>query len=331
MLGNWNLFQLEVSAEDKKITEIFMDSKVADNGCMGEDLYDWMEQIIPSFAVSDYLYEGGSDHVAVISSTGDLPDYALKFVPYLLAEFVQTSRFQDLLQVHIIDAGGSEGMHCGDKFLIVSSWSSTENMEAAVRNCIADEEGYDVECTNIDFDSIIAEYLGSNSNWGFDDEYAQATGGCYDIVKLTPDSYGSMPDWVRDAEYGEIFCGKCMQDKSNQDWYVEELRNDADRCNNVLSTCSLETHGYKRHDEKFETGLHLGMNDSPKDQLAKWNKQGYDVIFNKVENSQFYSVWEVWLKPIEVACLVCGAEGTLLDNGWDGAKGMCGDCAEGDK
>jgi hypothetical protein len=96
---------------------------------------------------------------------------------------------------------------------------------------------------------------------------------------------------------GYIACGDCI--RSNPESYIEILVNNSSAANTILDEATLEDEGWKKHDEKYETGFHHGQTDDPAKVLKRFNIKGYDVIFHIDQNSQFYTVWQAFIKEME--------------------------------
>lgn len=62
-----------------------------------------------------------------------------------------------------------------------------------------------------------------------------------------------------------------------------------------IEPADLETEGFTLFRDRCESGFHPGQTDSPDAVAREAFEQGaYRVVFRKVENSQFYSVWQCW-------------------------------------
>ena len=63
-----------------------------------------------------------------------------------------------------------------------------------------------------------------------------------------------------------------------------------------VSAADLENAGYQLAEGKLESGWHHGQTDDPKEHAKKAFEEGAErVVFRKVENSQFYIVFEMWV------------------------------------
>lgn len=217
-----------------------------------------------------------------------------------LAEAVRTDEFLKLWDV-VIDDGGFVGQHDGNFFAVVTSWNVVNLVEKEVARMVDVDE-------RSTFDDIVYEYLltmGDNVDqhhcWGFDDEYEYCT-GCYVIVRTSPTHYGWLPEYVRDPEYGELFCKECLL--KEPDWYINDvLKNNSDAANTIIPTEVFEEMGFERYYggyPYFETGWHQGQNDRPDKVLKQVHEEGYkDCIFNIVSRGQFDTRWEAWVRKEE--------------------------------
>jgi len=134
----------------------------------------------------------------------------------------------------------------------------------------------------------VLEKLGVECEWS--DEWATC-GNCGKAVRTSPDCYFWKPYyWLCE---GELTCGECILKDPEGIGYLEHLEN------NPYSADTLgvdwSKYGYILLDEKWENGLHPGMNDKPEEVMAKLLKYHDSAIFT-LETSQFYVTFRAWVK-----------------------------------
>jgi len=132
----------------------------------------------------------------------------------------------------------------------------------------------------------IFEAMGIEIEWS--DEWEEC-GQCNKLVRTSPDSHCYQPSYTVDND--ELNCLDCIDPEG----HVEEREGTTDL---VLSSIDLAEHGYvKRNDAPYESGWHPGQTDDPQRVSEELRKEGITrFVFQKDEQSQFYSKWSVWVK-----------------------------------
>lgn len=114
------------------------------------------------------------------------------------------------------------------------------------------------------------------------------------------DSYSWMPSVV----FNDDDC-EWMAPDSDIEYWIEWAKNDPSRCllERVHSPGDLENAGFKRGTDVLETGWHEGMDADPHKALdalfGAHPDEDIEVVFLLEYNSQFYSGWSAWVRPIE--------------------------------
>lgn len=173
----------------------------------------------------------------------------------------------------------------GMPFIIVHSHNDIELFEKVLINYLSDYIEED------EIDSKMCELFDS----GFSDEYSYCI-DCRKIIRIIPDRYGWTPQYYL-AEGEGFVCLDCFNKDSNlQEYYIESLINDSGDANTLLTHKQLESMGFKKLDEMYESGYHEGMNDNPKEIFNKLKDEYNEIIFNIYENSQFYTIFNVYVR-----------------------------------
>ena len=135
--------------------------------------------------------------------------------------------------------------------------------------------------------------------YGYSDEYISCS-NCGKYIFTTPGYYGDIPPY--EIFNDDILCGDCIRLPQYEDEYLEYLTNNPKVAlkTSIIFPERMEEMGWKRLDEKWENGLHPGMDDQPEEVFAALKKEypNYDIIFD-YSLSQFYIQFGVWLKPKE--------------------------------
>jgi len=128
--------------------------------------------------------------------------------------------------------------------------------------------------------------------WGFDDEYSTC-GNCGKTIKTSISYYGDKPRYaILDCD---IVCGDCIAENYEEEYINERINNAKNAINTaIISEDRLEELGWKKMKTRFESGLHEGQNDKPKDVLEKFGKHR-DVLFT-YETGQFDINFWIWTK-----------------------------------
>lgn len=112
--------------------------------------------------------------------------------------------------------------------------------------------------------------------------------------RTSPDSYFWEPS-VAYTEDGEML----TPDDSPHDWIeamaVSDPSNKAQCLPSWITPEDLVEAGFVKSSGDMESGFFEGQTDDPKAEAIKLFYQGaIRVVFRKIENSQFYTKWEVW-------------------------------------
>lgn len=169
-------------------------------------------------------------------------------------------------------------------FLIVSSTSETKKINALLKEKLKDKiDEYDIR----NYDNFWIDYAMDNK-WGFDDEYYVCS--CCNKVYPRWNSCCVYPHWT-DYEGGYIYCEDCVKQEYAEE-YIDDLINDYERINTILSSIELEEYGFKKvNDEEYRNGLY-GQCDSPKAILEKYQKEDdeADYLFSEVKEYNPYEI-----------------------------------------
>lgn len=154
------------------------------------------------------------------------------------------------------------------------------------------------------------------SEWyGFADEYDSCS-ECGKIVHIAPNSYFDIGRfaWI----YDEVTCRECLErdPSSYLDYVLEKQSSDREPVPYMLdpSAVGYVKLAHPKHGEdvvRFQCGMHPGMNDDPKKQLAALRKAGVENVLFQMSPSQFYFEWDVWVDPSEEVDV------TRVVKGWD--------------
>ena len=113
---------------------------------------------------------------------------------------------------------------------------------------------------------------------------------CGKAFRCSGSSYG----W---SMYGHVFdgygvCGDCIKELPGD--YIEHLVDNHGACDTI--GLDLESMGFRvLNDNRFESGMHQGMNDDPKtifDEMQKAHPD-YEFVFSGLEPSQFYMSYSI--------------------------------------
>ena len=113
-------------------------------------------------------------------------------------------------------------------------------------------------------------------------------------VRTSPDSYSWTPSYLI-TEDGDVL----TREDSAEEWinYVKC----SDWCHTpraLPSWINPEEYGFKAYrEEVYQSGLHRGMNDDPKEVLVEiFGEDGNSEVVFTCEQSQFYVEWKAWVK-----------------------------------
>lgn len=158
-------------------------------------------------------------------------------------------------------------------------------------------------------EEIINEVMGE---WGFSDEYTTCS-NCGKAIRTSPDSYSWQPDYIITRD-GEILHLECIEG----DYLLDEYKNSLKP---LPEGVDYEQFGLTVLDTVYENGLHPGMNDDPKIALRLFKKAKIDIWF-KIENSQFYTEFQIVVRDEDADRAKKLISGKSLDQGWDNAEEM---------
>ena len=134
----------------------------------------------------------------------------------------------------------------------------------------------------------IFEKMGIDCDWS--DEYSDCS-ECGKLFRTSGDSYHWQPSYVLGD--GEILCHECIE--NDPEAHLENLEGNPNRCN-TISSIDPADHGYVCVQEKLESGWHEHMTADPKKIAVELKAKGITrFLFSLDENSQFYSVWSVYI------------------------------------
>jgi len=148
--------------------------------------------------------------------------------------------------------------------------------------------------------SYVERYIGrhfENVVFGFRDEFTTCS-NCGQIVKTSPDCYGWLPDyWVGD---GELQCETCARKESFVS-YIEDIVNDHNQANTMMSHEELEQAGFEIYNCGYETGFHPHQTDSPEKVLQELQQENPDLdyLFSITGAGQFDVNWCVYCRKSE--------------------------------
>ena len=138
----------------------------------------------------------------------------------------------------------------------------------------------------------IAESAGYDIEWS--DEWSTCH-GCNKAVRTSPDSYSYTPSYAIVNEC-ELLCHECLLDDTAA--YLEELTDNPNACvtESLARQIDFEAEGFtKVNTDRYESGLHPGMNDNPQAITKELQAKGYDrILFVQTEQSQFYITFDVY-------------------------------------
>jgi len=131
----------------------------------------------------------------------------------------------------------------------------------------------------------IFEKMGVECEWS--DEWSTCD-DCGKAIRTSPDSYGWTPSYHCD-ESGTV-CHNCI-DHSD---YVDSLVNKPGSA--VTLDVDLNAEGFEMIQDRFENGLHQGMDDNPKAIFKQLELVWEEIVFKIDEQSQFYTGFSVWAR-----------------------------------
>lgn len=186
----------------------------------------------------------------------------------------------DFLDSYLEQDGWDEDM----MFLMLSNTSETEKINALLKEKLKDKiDEHDIR----NYDDFWIDYA-MDDKWGYYDEYYVCS--CCNKVYPRYNSCCVYPRWI-DYKGGYEYCEDCVKQEYAEE-YIDDLVNDYERINTILSSIELEEYGFKKvNDEEYRNGLY-GWNDSPKAILEKYQKEDdmADYLFSGVKE---YNPFEI--------------------------------------
>jgi len=158
------------------------------------------------------------------------------------------------------------GTYEGKDFLVVSSWNEHAQIEKALGNSI------DSEISN---------------DWGFDDEYSTCS-RCNKIVRISPDSYSWLPDYV------DMNCERICHECLNIEDYFEFISNNPKNANTIYKDTDIIEQGYELLGV-YESGWD-GVNTRPVDIYNRYKDDYESIIFSIFNQEQFRTEYSAWGK-----------------------------------
>jgi hypothetical protein len=141
------------------------------------------------------------------------------------------------------------------------------------------------------------ERIGVEAHWL--DEW-QECDGCHSIVRCNADSYMWQPSYATVGD--ETYCSECAPGDYLQE-VLESYIGDYNRCvTSWVTESELTAAGFIRWNEPpFENGWHPGQTDNPRDISERFESEnpGSDWVFYLDENSQFYSRFSLFYRPVD--------------------------------
>jgi len=109
--------------------------------------------------------------------------------------------------------------------------------------------------------------------------------------RTSPDCYSWTPSYLMTDD------GDLITKDYGVATIADYLTNDPYRCD--IFDCDFSSEGFEKSSESYENGFHAGQTDNPKKIYDKLESEGFDVIFQLTEQSQFYTVFTVWTRKQE--------------------------------
>ncbi len=207
----------------------------------------------------------------------------------------------------------TESVETGEPFVIVEEWTELGTIQRELNRAMAPRFFYKHyidflnERGNEAFQKMRFEHndryeipeglheLEEWFEWGFSDEYTTC-GNCGRSLRTEHSSYDDIPKFA--ILNDELLCHECIRDEFEEE-YIESVTNNPKNALKltIINESRLEELGWKELEEKYENGLHEGMNDDPKS-IYNSLKADWDVLFTFMP-SQFYIQFWAWVKPKE--------------------------------
>jgi len=219
----------------------------------------------------------------------------------------------NILQQHNLNSTLTEDAETGEPFLIVESWQELATIQRELNRAIAPEAYYQNAITYYNlqgrnaFQNMRLEAyhlypvpeglfeLDDVLDWGFSDEFTTC-GACGNAVRTTPTSYNDKTRYA--ILNNESLCGNCIATDFEKEYIDSCIYRYTKAVNtNIIPESRLAELGWIKQAERYESGMHLGQTDNPKDVFNKYRDQG-DLLFT-YEVGQFDINFWVWVKKEE--------------------------------
>ena len=142
----------------------------------------------------------------------------------------------------------------------------------------------------------IAEKLGYSTEWS--DEWTECD-VCHSLLRCKGDCYGWLPAYITLAEGMDTLCQDCYA-HSVEEYLPDTLREVENDPYHALPDWFqwrwLKDCGYTRSGGEYESGWHVGQDDSPQQVFQQLIRQYSSVVFQVSSAGQFDIRWLVWVK-----------------------------------
>lgn len=88
-------------------------------------------------------------------------------------------------------------------------------------------------------------------------------------------------------------------DSDPQEWIDDSMNESGSPLPSWFDESELETRGFRTTGDERETGLHPHQTDDPDVVMKKLTDEGFDVILQVSDRSQFSTSWRVWVREQE--------------------------------
>ena len=226
---------------------------------------------------------------------------------------IALSKLADIIGEFNLNSQITESVETGEPFVIVEEWTELGTIQRELNRAMAPRFFYKHyidflnERGNEAFQKMRFEHndryeipeglheLEEWFEWGFSDEYTTCV-NCGRSLRTGRSSYDDIPKF--EILNDELLCHECIRDEFEEE-YIESVTNNPKNALKltIINESRLEELGWKELEEKYENGLHEGMNDDPKS-IYNSLKTDWDVLFTFMP-SQFYIQFWAWVKPKE--------------------------------
>ena len=226
---------------------------------------------------------------------------------------IALSKLADIIGEFDLNSQITESVETGEPFVIVEEWTELGTIQRELNRAMAPRFFYKHyidflnERGNEAFQKMRFEHndryeipeglheLEEWLEWGFSDEYTTC-GNCGRSLRTEHSSYDDIPKFA--ILNDELLCHECIRDEFEEE-YIESVTNNPKNALKltIINESRLTELGWKELEERYENGLHEGMNDDPKS-IYNSLKTDWDVLFTFMP-SQFYISFWAWVKPKE--------------------------------